>query len=76
MGHLLVMSSQIVMKRCYDRSAVSRRFTIGDEVLALLPIPGSSLSAKFTGPYEVHKRLSNTDYVIATPERRRKTFSH
>lgn len=65
--------TQKSMKRRYDRTAVSRHFQIGDKVLALLPIPGSSLSAKFTGPYDIRDRLSDTDYVLSTPERRRKT---
>ena len=66
-------TSQSTMKRRYDRSAVPRHFQVGDKVLALLPIPGSALSARFSGPYEVCNRLSDTDYVIRTPERRRKT---
>lgn len=66
-------ASQAVMKRNYDRVAVQRQFKIGDKVLALLPIPGSALSAKFSGPYDVHDCLSDTDYVIGTPDRRRKT---
>ena len=66
-------SSQTVMKRRFDRSAVPRQFQVGDKVLALLPIPGSALSAKFSGPYDIHERLSDTDYVIRTPERKRKT---
>lgn len=68
-----LLSAQTVMKTRYDRSAVSRQFSVGDKVLALLPIPGSALSARFTGQYEVQKCISPTDYVIATPERRRKT---
>lgn len=60
------------MKRRYDRSAVIRSFCPGDLVLALLPIPVSGLSAKFTGPYELRERLSDTDYVLNIPERRRK----
>lgn len=61
------------MKRHYDRSAVPRRFKVGDKVLALLPIPGSALSAKFSGPHDICDCLSDKDYVIGTPERRRKT---
>lgn len=38
-----------------------------------MPIPGSGLPAKFSGPYEIGKRVSDTDYVICTPERKRKT---
>ncbi len=34
---------------------------------------GSALSARFSGPYEVLRKLSDTDYVIRTPDRRRKS---
>ncbi len=67
-------ATQSVMKRCYDRSAaVPRNFQVGDKVLVLLPVTGSALSAKFCGPYEIHDRLSDTDDVISTPDKRRKT---
>ncbi len=32
---------------------------------------GSALSARFSGPYEVLSKLSDTDYVIRTPDRKR-----
>lgn len=32
------------MKAHYDKSAVARYFAIGDQVLVLLPVPGSTLS--------------------------------
>ncbi len=41
--------------------------------LVLLPIPGSPLSARFSGPYCVQQALNETDYVVQTPDRRRKT---
>lgn len=67
-----LLATQNAMKSQYDRSAVPRRFSVGDKVLALLPVPGSALSARFMGPYEVVKCVGPTDYVISTPERRRK----
>ena len=45
--------AQSVMKRQYDRSAVPHCFQIGDKVLAFLPVAGSALSAKFSGPYDL-----------------------
>lgn len=36
--------SQSAMKHRFDRSAVSQQFQVGDQVLALLPIPGSAPS--------------------------------
>ncbi len=65
--------AQSEMKDRYDRQAVARSFQSGDKMLVLLPNPGSALTARFTGPYNVVRKLSDTDYVICTPERRRKT---
>lgn len=64
---------QMQMKKRFNQSAVPRKFEAGDNVLVLLPIPGSSLSAHFSGPYSVQQALNDTDYVIQTPDRRRKT---
>lgn len=50
---------------------MSRSFSVGDKVLVLLPIPGSALSARFAGPYEVVGKRSDTDYIIKTPDRKR-----
>ncbi|XP_067263779.1 uncharacterized protein [Chanodichthys erythropterus] len=60
------------MKKRYDKKAVVREIQPGDEVLVLLPVPGSVLTARFSGPYRVSKRLSETDFVIHTPDRKRK----
>ncbi len=66
-------NAQKDMKSKYDKQAVARSFQPGDEVLVLLPVPGSSLSARFFGPYVVKKRMSETDYMLYTPDRKRKT---
>ena len=66
-------STQKTMKKRYDQKAVVRSFEPGDQVLVLLPIPGSALSARFAGPYAVEEKLSDSNYVIRTPERRRQT---
>ncbi|KAL3979168.1 gamma-glutamyltranspeptidase / glutathione hydrolase / leukotriene-C4 hydrolase [Sarotherodon galilaeus] len=65
-------ASQEKMKMKFDKKSVQRKFEVGDKVLTLLPVPGSSLQAKFCGPYTVQEKLSDTDYVIGTPDRRRK----
>ena len=57
------------MKRHFDRSTVPHHFQVGDEVLAFLPIPGSALAAKCSSPYKICECISDTDYVINTPER-------
>ncbi|XP_076038313.1 uncharacterized protein LOC143023610 [Oratosquilla oratoria] len=66
-----LMSAQERMKRHYDRKAKVREFNPGDSVLALLPFQGNPLRAKFSGPYEVVKRVGELNYIVATPDRRR-----
>ena len=55
----------------YDQKSVLRKFQSGDEVLVLLPV-ATGLQAKFSGPYVVDRKLTDTDYVIKTSDRRRK----
>ncbi|KAI2644852.1 Retrovirus-related Pol polyprotein from transposon 17.6 [Labeo rohita] len=66
-------SVQTKMKTWFDKKAVPRSFEQGDMVLVLLPILGSALQAKFSGPYVVDAKLSETDYRFCTPDRGRKT---
>ena len=63
--------SQHAMKTWYDKKARIRSFSPGDQVLVFLPIPGQPLNAKFSGPYEVEAKISNVNYLIKTPGRRR-----
>jgi len=58
-------------KLWYDRKARLRTFEVGDKVLVLLPTPGKGLHAKYSGPYEIIKRIGSLDYVVATPDRRK-----
>ena len=66
-------NAQKKMKNLYDRKAGVRAFSPGDQVLALLPIAGSPFEAKYLGPYTVIRQVSEVNYVVSTPERRRKT---
>ena len=59
------------MKLRYDENAQDRNFVPGDKVLALLPIPGKPLQARYYGPYTVDKKLSDVNYVVNTPGRRK-----
>ena len=59
------------MKSQYDRNALDRNFEPGDKVLALLPIPGKPLQARYYGPYTVEKNLSEVNYIVNTPGRRK-----
>ncbi|XP_077940982.1 uncharacterized protein LOC144385285 isoform X1 [Gasterosteus aculeatus] len=65
--------SQKKMKKRFDTKAVVRRFLPGDKVLVLFPIHGTTLSARFSGPYVIKGKLNETNYILYTPERRRKT---
>ncbi|XP_048044029.1 uncharacterized protein LOC125266937 isoform X1 [Megalobrama amblycephala] len=64
--------SQGKMQRLYDRKVKSRSFQVGDQVLALLPVPSSPFHARFTGPYTIAKCYSNNNYLLNTPDRRKK----
>ena len=66
-------SSQNKMKERYDRSSVERDFEVGDKVLVLLPVPGNPLRATFIGPCTVLEKAGDVNYVVSTPDRRKKT---
>ncbi|XP_054882238.1 uncharacterized protein LOC129356701 [Poeciliopsis prolifica] len=72
MANKNLSSAQEKMKCLYDKKAEHRVFLSGDQVLALLPVVTSPFQAKFSGPHTVLKRLSDQNYLIATPERRKK----
>lgn len=52
---LIVMCLQVLRtKTHFGKSSVARSFQSGDCVLALLPVAGSVLYARFLGPYVIH----------------------
>ena len=61
-------SAQSKIKLCYDENAQDRNFEPGDKVLAL---SGKPLQARYYGPYTVDKNLSDVNYIVKTPERRK-----
>lgn len=52
------------MKTHFDRKSVYRRFQEGGLVLVILSLPTSTLEAKFSGPYTIKQKLSDTDYAL------------
>lgn len=42
-------------------------------VLMLLPVPGSALQACYSGPYVVQEKVNDRDYIVATPELKRRS---
>ena len=67
---LNLKSTQGKMKQNYDKNTKERSFKSGGKVLALLPIPGRPLQARYFGPYTVEK-ASDLNYIITTPDRRK-----
>ena len=63
--------AQDKMKERYDKKTEERSFKPGDSVLALLPIPYRPLQARYFGPFTVDKKVSDLNYVINTPDRRK-----
>lgn len=73
-AHANLSEAQCKMKKNYDEAnkVKLREFKKGDLVLALLPLLQQPLKSRFSGPYQVLKRTSNVNYILATPERRKK----
>ena len=61
------------MKVWYDRKTNSRCFEHGDRVLVLFPVVLNTLQAKYSEPYKVFKKISDTNYLVRTPGRRKET---
>ena len=68
-----LQESQSKMKVWYNRKAKSRCFEPGDRVLVLFPVVGNPLQAKYSGPYRVGKKISDTNYLVRTHGRRKET---
>lgn len=66
-------ASQVKMKGWFDRRTEQRIFTSGDQVLVLFPLLQSPFQAKFSGPFTVVEQLTEQNYLISTPDRRKRT---
>ena len=60
------------MKVWYDKNAKNRTFTAGDQFLVLMPVLGHRLHAKYNGPYVIERAVGDLDYVVKTPDMRKK----
>ena len=68
-----LVSKQGHMKTWYDKKARVRVFQPGDKVLVLFPVQSNPLQARFHGPYTVQKRVGDLNYVVETPDRKKRT---
>lgn len=73
LAKLKLEKAQRKIKFLYDRTVERRTFDLGDQVLILHPIVGSPFEAKFDGPFTVQKRISDENYLVLTPLRRKST---
>lgn len=53
--------TQTKMKTHFYKKSVYLSFQEGDLVLVFLPLPGSPLHAKFSGPYTIKQKISDTE---------------
>ncbi len=63
-----LVATQNKMKAHFDKKSVKRNFQPGELVLVLLPVQGKAMQAKFDGAYEIESQLSETDYIVRTPD--------
>ena len=63
--------AQSRMKTWFDKKTKNRQFNVGEKVLALLPIPYQPLQGRHSGSYMITKKVSEVDYIIDTPDRRK-----
>ena len=71
-----IKNAQGKMKQKFDKNTKERSFKSGDKVLALLPIPGRPIQARYFGPYTVEKKASDLNYIITTPDSRKQMQLH
>ena len=64
-----VTKEQKRQKNYYDKK--SQDLKVGDEVPILEPARRSKLQPEWNGPYKVMRRVSEVDYEVQTPGRRR-----
>ena len=68
-----ISSTQKSVEERYDADIAERNFQPGLKVLALLPVPGNTLSCRFFVPYVIEKKLNDLSYTIVTPDKRKQT---
>ena len=61
------------MKQRYDRKAAVPEFKPGDQVVVLFPVLGPALQARSSGPCRIERLVNYLNYVIATPNRRKRS---
>ena len=68
-----LQNAQAKMKALFDTKTQERSFEPGQKVLVFLPLQNDPLKAKYYGPYKILRKTSAVNYLIETPDRRKKT---
>ncbi|CAJ0924147.1 unnamed protein product [Ranitomeya imitator] len=68
LAHENVTQAQINQKVWYDRNARLRAYEEGQKVWVLVPMLQNKLQVAWEGPYTVHKRLNDVNYVVTLDE--------
>ena len=63
--------AQSKMKGWYDHTARVRKFNVGDKVLEFFPTQDHPMKDRYSGPWEIEKKLSDVNYIVKTPGRRK-----
>jgi hypothetical protein len=63
-AHEYASDKQDHYKEYYDKNTKPREIDINDQVLVMLPTTNSKLTAKHEGPYQVVKKINDTNYVV------------
>ena len=67
-----MQTAQQQQKHWYDRTARQRKFTVGDNVLVLLPTSTNKLLAQWEGPYPITRCLDPVNYEVHLFDKRKK----
>ena len=65
-------AAQKKQKTWYDKQARERGFSVGEQVLVLLPSSTNRLQAEWQGPYAIQKQVGLVDYEINMSNKRKK----
>lgn len=68
-----VKSAQSKIKSRYNQKSKHRVFNSGDQVLLLLPIPGSVFQAQYNGTYIIDHKVGECNHLFKTPDRKQKS---
>ncbi|XP_066445357.1 uncharacterized protein [Eleutherodactylus coqui] len=64
--------AQASQKQWYDRNARERVYEVGQKVWVLVPLTQHKLQAAWEGPFHVHQRLNDVNYVVTVDHVRKK----